>query len=207
MVAVEKIIEPSRDVFINFSGGILSDGTDVTETADLPRKIRELEERMLARRQAIKDRKDALKERKQKRQDNFTKSMEDIQKWNLEAQEHNKNFDAQEAKEKADAEAAAAAALAEQNAIDATQQNNNIVVPNPDSSGTEEQTVYLEGTETGVPQGGLENAGANADQSANQDDTSGLSEEELEMFDAASGTDEEFYNYLESLPDEESDQG
>jgi DNA-binding protein H-NS len=203
LAAIEKVVEPSRDTFIRFSGGFLSDGTDVRETADLPRKIRELEERIRNRKLLREAKRAKLKQRKQDRKESYNKAMEDIKKHNEEAEEHNKNFDAEQAAAQLGATAQVPAAGDGGEVIDLRGQEDSLgfgdgeLPVTPDSS-DEEQTVYLEGTETGVPQG-IQNAGADADQSANPDDTGGLSEDELEVFDAASNlNDEEFEEWLES---------
>ena len=164
------IIDPAIDNFTRFYGGVLRAAPNETVVGDLNRKIKDLEDRIAARKKARTDRRTALGERQGKRDDKLKAAR-------LEVKEHN---DAVRAKQEADAQilnnSPEKVGTEGQSTPDATttdapgpgeQTLTETATQGPTTTPTvellenapiETVTAVVESTETGIPQGGLENA-------------------------------------------------
>lgn len=185
------IIDPAIDNFTRFYGGVLRAAPNEKVEGDLHRKIRELEERIAARKAARVARRLKLKERKKERADRLDKARKDVK-------EHN---DGVRAKQEADAQilnnSPEKVGTEGQSEPDATEMTlTETATQGPTITPTVEllenadiQTVtaVVESTETGIPQGGLENAG---DALLNIDDDGDGAVSVDDIFDAL-GDDEE----------------
>ena len=157
------IIDPAIDNFTRFYGGVLRAAPNEKVEGDLHRKIRELEERIAARKAARAAKRLKLKERKKER-------AERLKKARAEVKEHN---DGVRAKQEADAQilnnSPEKVGTEGQSEPDATEMTlTETATQGPTLTPTVEllqnadiQTVtaVVESTEVGIPQGGLENAG------------------------------------------------
>ena len=185
------IIDPAIDNFTRFYGGVLRAAPNEKVEGDLHRKIRELEERIAARKAARAAKRLKLKERKKERANTLDKARKDVK-------EHNDKI---RAKQEADAQilnnSPEKVGTEGQSEPDATEMTlTETATQGPTITPTVEllenadlQTVtaVVESTEVGIPQGGLENAGdalldlGNDGEAVTPDD----------IFDAAVGSDEE----------------
>jgi len=185
------IIDPAIDNFTRFYGGVLRAAPNEKVEGDLHRKIRELEERIAARKAARAAKRLKLKERKKERANTLDKARKDVK-------EHNDKI---RAKQEADAQilnnSPEKVGTEGQSEPDATEMTlTETATQGPTITPTVEllenadlQTVtaVVESTEVGIPQGGLENAGdalldlGNDGEAVTPDD----------IFDAVVGSDEE----------------
>jgi len=182
------IIDPAIDNFTRFYGGVLRAAPNEKVEGDLHRKIRELEERIAARKAARNARRLKLKQRKKDRADRLDKARKDVK-------EHN---DGVRAKQEADAQilnnSPEKVGTEGQSEPDATEMTlTETATQGPTLTPTvellenapiETVTAVVESTETGIPQGGLGDALVNID-----DDGDGAVTVD-ELFDAL-GDDEE----------------
>lgn len=157
------IIDPAIDNFTRFYGGVLRAAPNEKVEGDLHRKIRELEERIAARKAARAAKRLKLKERKKERANTLDKARKDVK-------EHNDKI---RAKQEADAQilnnSPEKVGTEGQSEPDATEMTlTETATQGPTITPTVEllenadlQTVtaVVESTEVGIPQGGLENAG------------------------------------------------
>ena len=157
------IIDPAIDNFTRFYGGVLRAAPNERVEGDLHRKIRELEERIAARKAARAAKRLKLKERKKARADRLDKARKDVK-------EHN---DGVRAKQEADAQilnnSPEKVGTEGQSEPDATEMTlTETATQGPTLTPTvellenapiETVTAVVESTEAGIPQGGLENAG------------------------------------------------
>ena len=155
------IIDPAIDNFTRFYGGVLRAAPNERVEGDLHRKIRELEERIAARKAARNARRLKLKQRKKDRADRLDKARKDVK-------EHN---DKVRAKQEADAQilnnSPEKVGTEGQSEPDATEvvlegaTQGSAITPTVElleNAPIETVTAVVESTETGIPQGGLENA-------------------------------------------------
>ena len=182
------IIDPAIDNFTRFYGGVLRAAPNEKVEGDLHRKIRELEERIAARKAARAAKRLKLKERKKERADRLKKARAEVK-------EHN---DGVRAKQEADAQilnnSPEKVGTEGQSEPDATEMTlTETATQGPTLTPTvellenapiETVTAVVESTETGIPQGGLGDALVNID-----DDGDGAVTVD-ELFDAL-GDDEE----------------
>ena len=186
------IIDPAIDNFTRFYGGVLRAAPNEKVEGDLHRKIRELEERIAARKAARAAKRLKLKDRKKERADRLDKARKDVK-------EHN---DGVRAKQEADAQilnnSPEKVGTEGQSEPDATEMTlTETATQGPTLTPTvellldapiERVTAVVESTKTGIPQGGLENVGNSL---VNIDEDGDGSVYVDEMFDAL-GPDEEF---------------
>ena len=186
------IIDPAIDNFTRFYGGVLRAAPNEKVEGDLHRKIRELEERIAARKAARAAKRLKLKDRKKERADRLDKARKDVK-------EHN---DGVRAKQEADAQilnnSPEKVGTEGQSEPDATEMTlTETATQGPTLTPTvellldapiERVTAVVESTKTGIPQGGLENVG---DSLVNIDEDGDGSVYVDEMFDAL-GPDESF---------------
>ena len=185
------IIDPAIDNFTRFYGGVLRAAPNEKVEGDLHRKIRELEERIAARKAARAAKRLKLKERKKERANTLDKARKDVK-------EHNDKI---RAKQEADAQilnnSPEKVGTEGQSEPDATEMTlTETATQGPTLTPTvellqdapiETVTAVVESTEVGIPQGGLENAGdalldlGNDGEAVTPDD----------IFDAVVGSDEE----------------
>lgn len=190
------IIDPAIDNFTRFYGGVLRAAPNEKVEGDLHRKIRELEERIAARKAARAAKRLKLKERKKERANTLDKARKDVK-------EHNDKI---RAKQEADAQilnnSPEKVGTEGQSEPDATEMTlTETATQGPTITPTVEllenadlQTVtaVVESTEVGIPQGGLGDALVNID-----DDGDGTVTAD-EVFDAVFGDDEEGESDLEA---------
>ena len=157
------IIDPAIDNFTRFYGGVLRAAPNEKVEGDLHRKIRELEERIAARKAARAAKRLKLKERKKERANTLDKARKDVK-------EHNDKI---RAKQEADAQilnnSPEKVGTEGQSEPDATEMTlTETATQGPTLTPTvellqdapiETVTAVVESTEVGIPQGGLENAG------------------------------------------------
>jgi len=186
------IIDPAIDNFTRFYGGVLRAAPNEKVEGDLHRKIRELEERIAARKAARAAKRLKLKDRKKERADRLDKARKDVK-------EHN---DGVRAKQEADAQilnnSPEKVGTEGQSEPDATEMTlTETATQGPTLTPTvellldapiERVTAVVESTKTGIPQGGLENVGNSL---VNIDEDGDGSVYVDEMFDAL-GPDESF---------------
>ena len=195
------IIDPAIDNFTRFYGGVLRAAPNEKVEGDLHRKIRELEERIAARKAARAAKRLKLKERKKERANTLDKARKDVK-------EHNDKI---RAKQEADAQilnnSPEKVGTEGQSESDATEWYSSKITEMPstltetatqgptitptvellENADLQTVTAVVESTEVGIPQGGLENAGdalldlGNDGEAVTPDD----------IFDAAVGSDEE----------------
>ncbi len=162
------IIDPAIDNFIRFYGGVLRAAPNERVEGELHRKIKDLEDRIAARKEARTARRLKLKQRKKDRADRLDKARKDVK-------EHNDRIRAQQEQETPQSNENASGNPNAPAQPDATETpgegeqvlNMDIIENGPTLTPTTEilenadiQTVtaVVESTETGIPQGGLEGA-------------------------------------------------
>jgi len=157
------IIDPAIDNFTRFYGGVLRAAPNEKVEGDLHRKIRELEERIAARKAARAAKRLKLKDRKKERADRLDKARKDVK-------EHN---DGVRAKQEADAQilnnSPEKVGTEGQSEPDATEMTltetatqGPTITPTVkllENADLQTVTAVVESTEVGIPQGGLENVG------------------------------------------------
>ena len=211
------IIDPALDTFIRFYGGVLRAPPNERVEGELNRKIRELEERIAARKLARTNRNLKLKERKKGRADRISNARTEVQ-------EHNDRIRAEraaQAQTEADAQALVARATApvdvtepEEVVLEGATQGSALTptVELLENAPIETVTAVVESTATGIPQGGLENASSDllnidedGDGAVTVDevfDAIGSEEQTLEdmtnAFENGEITEEEFEEFLDS---------
>ncbi len=165
------IIDPAIDNFTRFYGGVLRAAPNEKVEGDLHRKIRELEERIAARKAARTARRLKLKQRKKDRADRLDKARKDVKEHNDRVRAK-QEADAQilnnspekvgtEGQSAPDATTTDAAGPGEMTLTETATQGPTITptVELLENADIQTVTAVVESTETGIPQGGLENAG------------------------------------------------